>query len=56
MVSSIGMCPRKVGFSVDSPLEGEGFEPSVPRSRERPSGAKSDLRRTTGAEAYVQTE
>jgi hypothetical protein len=22
MVSSIGMCPRKVGFSVDSPLEG----------------------------------
>jgi hypothetical protein len=30
MVSSIGMCPRKVGFSVDSPLEGAGFEPSVP--------------------------
>jgi len=31
MVSSIGMRPRKVGFSVDSPLEEDGFEPSVPR-------------------------
>ena len=35
MVSSIGMCPRKVGFSVDSPLEGAGFEPSVPRQESR---------------------
>jgi len=34
MVSSIGMRPRKVGFSVDSPLEGDGFEPSVPREDE----------------------
>jgi hypothetical protein len=24
-------------------VEGEGFEPSVPRSRERTSGARSDL-------------
>ncbi len=31
MVSSIGMRPRKVGFSVDSPLEEDGFEPSVPQ-------------------------
>jgi hypothetical protein len=30
-------------FAADSPLEGDGFEPSVPRSRERTSGAKSDL-------------
>jgi hypothetical protein len=27
----------------DSPLEGGGFEPSVPRSKERTSGAKSDI-------------
>jgi hypothetical protein len=33
MVSSIGMRPRKVGFSVDSPLEGDGFELSVPGVR-----------------------
>jgi hypothetical protein len=25
--------PRKLGFAPDSPLEGEGFEPSVPRQR-----------------------
>ena len=30
-------------FARDSLLEGDGFEPSVPRSRERTSGAKSDL-------------
>jgi hypothetical protein len=30
-------------FVPDSPLEGDGFEPSVPRNRERTSGAKSDL-------------
>jgi hypothetical protein len=30
-------------FARDSPLEGDGFEPSVPRNRERTSGAKSDL-------------
>jgi len=33
MVSSIGMRPRKVGFSVDSPLEGRGFEPPVPLAK-----------------------
>jgi hypothetical protein len=37
MVSSIGMCPRKVGFSVDSPLEGDGLEPSVPRTSLTPN-------------------
>jgi hypothetical protein len=25
------MRPRKLGFPTDSPLEGTGFEPSVPR-------------------------
>ena len=29
-------------FASDSPLEGAGFEPSVPRSWERTNGAKSD--------------
>jgi glutathione S-transferase len=26
--------PRKVRFALDSPLEGQGFEPSVPRMRD----------------------
>jgi hypothetical protein len=26
-----GIAPAKVGFAIDSPLEGDGFEPSVPR-------------------------
>src|SRR5712672_3222359 len=43
MVSSIGMRPRKVGFSVDSPLEGDGFEPSVPREDEPRKGAVDPL-------------
>ena len=43
MVSSIGMRPRKVGFSVDSPLEEEGFEPSVPREDEPRKGAVDPL-------------
>src|ERR1700738_1177007 len=30
-----------VRFASDSPLEGDGFEPSVPRQRERFSGARS---------------
>jgi hypothetical protein len=38
----------------DSSLEGDGFEPSVPRNRERTSGANQIFRRTTGAEAYVR--
>jgi hypothetical protein len=33
---------RGVRFAHDSPLEGAGFEPSVPRRRERRSSAKSD--------------
>ena len=37
-----GMRP-KVRFATDSALEGRGFELSVPRSRERTSGSKSDL-------------
>jgi hypothetical protein len=31
----------KVRFAMDSPLEGAGFEPSVPLGRERFSGARS---------------
>jgi hypothetical protein len=34
---------RRTWFVGDSPLEGDGFEPSVPRSREGTRGAKSDL-------------
>ena len=26
--------PRKLGFALDSPLEGGGFEPSVPRQKD----------------------
>ena len=62
MVSSIGMRPRKVGFSVDSPLEGEGFEPSVPprvssvvppRMRSRP---RTSCLQILGAGAAVQVD
>ena len=45
MVSSIGMRPRKVGFSVDSPLEESGFELLVPLTPRNPyampSGCKN---------------
>jgi hypothetical protein len=34
---------EEVRFAPDSALEGDGFEPSVPRSRERRSAAVSDL-------------
>ena len=34
----------EVRFALDSLLEGAGFEPSVSRSREGTSGAKSDLK------------
>jgi hypothetical protein len=42
---------------VDSPLEGDGFEPSVPRSRVagRGQAARNQIfRRTTSVEAYVR--
>jgi hypothetical protein len=33
LVFPMGCCPPKVRFAVDSPLERDGFEPSVPRDR-----------------------
>jgi hypothetical protein len=41
--SGSGALMKGSRFAADSMLEGDGFEPSVPRSRERTSGAKSDL-------------
>ena len=38
-----------VRFALDSLLEGAGFEPSVSRSREGTSGAKSDLKEVRAA-------
>ena len=35
---------EEIRFAADSPLEGDGFEPSVPRDRD-------DLRATTGSES-----
>src|SRR6266478_3280148 len=37
-----------------SPVEGEGFEPSVPRSGEKTSGAKSDLQEDNRPRSYVR--
>jgi hypothetical protein len=34
-IVDFGALIEEVRFAVDSPLEGEGFEPSVPRKRER---------------------
>jgi hypothetical protein len=47
---------EKVRFAEDSPLEGDGFEPSVPRSRERTSGAKSDLQEDNRRRRVRQAE
>ena len=33
LVFPMGCCPPKVRFAVDSPLERDGFEASVPRDR-----------------------
>jgi hypothetical protein len=41
-----GQFAPKVRFAVDSPLEGAGFEPSVPRSRERTAARNQILRRS----------
>jgi hypothetical protein len=38
-----GALIKRVRFAADSPLEENGFEPSVPRSMESTSGAKSGL-------------
>src|SRR5712671_2882783 len=45
--------PRRLPHTI-SPLEGAGFEPSVPRSRERTAAGNQTFRRTTGAEADVR--
>ena len=45
---------ERVRFAADSLVEGEGFEPSVPRSRERTSGRNQIFSRTIVAEAYVR--
>ena len=43
-------------FARDSLLEGDGFEPSVPRSRERTSGAISDLQEDNRRRSISQAE
>jgi hypothetical protein len=40
---SVPVAKEPIRFAQDSALEGDGFKPSVPRSRERTSRAKSDL-------------
>src|ERR1700674_855493 len=45
--------PRRLPHTI-SPLEGQGFEPSVPRGRERQAARNQIFRTTTGAEAYVR--
>jgi hypothetical protein len=53
----VGLSPTgKVRFALDSPLEGDGFEPSVPRSRERTSDAKSDLQEDNRRRSIRQAE
>jgi hypothetical protein len=47
---------EEVGFADDSPVEGDGFEPSVPRSRERTSDAKSDLQEDNRRRSIRQAE
>jgi hypothetical protein len=48
---------EKVRFAADSPLEGDGFEPSVPpHSRERTSGAKSDFQDDNRRRSIRQAE
>ena len=45
-----------VRFAVDSPVEEDGFEPSVPRGRERTSRAKSDLQDDNRRRSIRQAE
>jgi hypothetical protein len=40
---------QPTGFSPDSPLEGDGFEPSVPGTKEPVFVAEGELRDRTGA-------
>jgi len=44
-----GPTPAKMRFSCDSPLEGDGFEPSVPGTKEPVFVAEGELRDRTGA-------
>jgi hypothetical protein len=46
----------KVQFAADSPVEEDGFEPSVPRGRERTSRAKSDLQDDNRRRSIRQAE
>ena len=39
----------KIRFALDSPLEGDGFEPSVPGTKEPVFVAEGELRDRTGA-------
>jgi hypothetical protein len=39
LVEALKVCPRKLRFADDSPLEGDGFEPSVPRGAGSDAGA-----------------
>src|SRR5580692_5723332 len=41
--------PPKIRFAPDSPLEGDGFEPSVPGTKEPVFVAEGELRDRTGA-------
>jgi len=41
--------PREKWFVTDSPLEGDGFEPSVPGTKEPVFVAEGELRDRTGA-------
>jgi hypothetical protein len=47
---------EEVGFADDSPVEEDGFEPSVPGSRERTSRAKSDLQDDNRRRSIRQAE
>jgi hypothetical protein len=47
---------EEVRFARDSPLEEDGFEPSVPRGRERTSRAKSDLQDDNRRRSIRQAE
>src|ERR1700730_5477318 len=47
--SKAGRRSRGVEFAPDSPLEGDGFEPSVPGTKEPVFVAEGELRDRTGA-------
>ena len=56
-VAPIGALIEEIRFADDSPVEGEGFEPSVPRLRRSfgAAGGRSDAAGDVAADARQQT-